>query len=156
MSWQNNGPRHRRTGRRGVRCRAKGNGRRAGQFIPTIRRRWRSEPVIRTDWRRRRGGRDQYSRDSGCGQQRVWRRRRRCRIQRVFLNLRRSGRFRRLGILRSVVVGVIMEYAFIKNGIVKTILVCGGEFAETYKAEQGYDSAVPRPANVGIGDLYHG
>jgi|GEM_PF-4471026 len=48
-----------------------------------------------------------------------------------------------------------MEYAFIKNGIVKTILVCGGEFAETYKAEQGYDSAVPRPANVGIGDLYH-
>jgi hypothetical protein len=48
-----------------------------------------------------------------------------------------------------------MEYAFIKNEVVATILVCDGEFAEAYKAAQGYDSAVLRPANVGIGDLYH-
>jgi len=47
------------------------------------------------------------------------------------------------------------EYAFIKNGVVETVLVCNADFAQAYKAAHGYDESMPRPANTGAGDLYH-
>lgn len=50
---------------------------------------------------------------------------------------------------------VTTEYAFIKNGVVDNVLVCDESFALGYKIEKGYDDAVLRPSNVGIGHLYH-